>query len=95
MIDAHREYCNSSANYLDEVYAKPSIIKKMAFNDARKIMDIYNGYKFRIIRYNKYTFSCGFICYINDKMSFVYITKDNTRYITMEEIAEKLAKEGK
>jgi hypothetical protein len=74
------KYWHITANYdLDniyKVYNKPSYNKIQAFERCKKIYNEYNGVNLQIIGCNCQSFSIGFICYINNKKHFVYITKD-------------------
>lgn len=54
-------YYNSNAYTLRECYGSHSYEKERAENDCREMMRKENGEGFRILSYNTFSFTCGWI----------------------------------
>lgn len=81
--EAFRRYQVSNNQNLWQVYGSCSAEKIKAFNYCMKLCNDYNGKNLRIVTYNKFQFTCGFIGEVNGEKAFVYITKDYDRYFTL------------
>lgn len=81
---AYSSYQQSNYYTLRDCYASYSYAKERAFNYCKELCDKYNGNGLKIISYNIFGFSCGFIGIIDNKKVFVYITKDYDRYLELE-----------
>lgn len=67
-----------------DAYQKPSYYKVRAFHNCLSIVKEYNGFNFTILGHNCHTFSVGFICIIDNKLHFVWITPYNNRICCVE-----------
>ena len=76
----------SDKTSLFQCYDDPSNAKHIAFDYCLRLEEKYNGYYGKIISYNTFGFSFGFIGEINNRPAFFYITKDYDRYIYLDEI---------
>lgn len=83
---AYKSYKNSTMHTIFEAYGSPSAYKVGAYYDCLRECVEHDGYNFRIIGAGTQTFSCGY-CYMDgDREAFVWITKDNTRFVYLDEI---------
>lgn len=83
---AYNRYNNSYNYSLWDVYASFSRAKENAFNYCKQLAANCNGSAVKIIGANSNTFSAGFLCELEGKPAFVYITKDYDHYIFIDEI---------
>lgn len=83
---AYKQYLNSTMYSLEDLYTTYSVFKARAFNYCVDLCNQYNGHTLKILGGNCMAFSVGFICEIEDKPAFAYITKDYNRYIFLDEI---------
>jgi hypothetical protein len=83
---AQRVHENATACNLWQVYGNYSHAKQRAFEYCLELMNKYRGSMGRILTYNTFCFSFGFIGEINGKSAFFYITRDNDRYIYFDEL---------
>lgn len=83
---AYRNYCRSGNYNLYDCYEQPSWAKREAMDYCTRLMEENNGKALKIIGYNTMTFSVGFLCVIEGKEAFVYITKSYDRYIFINEM---------
>lgn len=81
MAEKLRAYNESNLYSLSNCYLKASDNKESAYDYCVNLMQKYNGENLRIISYNTFSFSAGFIGEYNGKRAFFYITKDYDRYI--------------
>ena len=88
MKDAYKRYKWSSDYTLRDCYDRPSYAKENAFNYCRELVNDYQGRQGRIISYNLFQFTYGFIGKINGKDAFFYITKEYDRYIYLEDLED-------
>ena len=84
--DAYNRYLNSELYTVYGCYVRPSYAKCKAFDKCLDIYRINNGRQPRIISHNTTQFTFGFIGFVGDKQAFFYITKDNSRYIYLDEL---------
>lgn len=86
IISAFKSYQNSAMHTIFDAYGSPSENKVCAYYGCLHDCVQNDGYDFRIIGANSNTFSCGY-CYMDgDREVFVWITKDNTRFVYLDEI---------
>lgn len=76
-------YNESKAQFLGDVYGKCSDAKEKAWTDCVSLMNDMHGYNFRIISYNVFMFTAGFLVTDTDTgvVKFVYITPSYTTII--------------
>lgn len=67
------EYINSYNYSIYDCYIKPSENKVQAYEETRNYMESIGGRGYRILSYNTFSFTCGFIV----KNYLYIITKDN------------------
>ena len=79
--EAYQRYVRSESRLLRDVYTSWSDEKQKAFNYCFEVYNKLDGRNYRIIGANTYSFSFGFICEIDGKKAFVYITKTKDRYM--------------
>lgn len=84
MKNAFRSYQMSEARLLRDVYTTWSDEKQKAFNHCFDVYNQYNGTQYRIIGANTFSFSFGFIGYVDGKKAFFYITASNERYMYID-----------
>ena len=82
--NAYANYKQSSNYSLYDCYNSCSYAKEKAFNYCKELCEKYNGKDLKIISYNTFSFSCGFVGLVDNKKVFVYITKDYNRYLELE-----------
>ena len=82
--NAYANYQQSNNYTLRDCYVSYSYAKEKVFNYCKELCDKYNGNGLKIISYNTFGFSCGFIGLVDNKKAFVYITKDYNRYLELE-----------
>ena len=68
-----KAYRNSYNYNIYDCYAKPSENKVIAYEETRNYMESIGGNGYRILSYNTFSFTCGFIV----KNYLYVITKDN------------------
>lgn len=81
MKNAYRSYQLTSNTNLWHVYTTWSDAKQEAFDYCKKLCAEHNGKGLKIVSANGFMFTCGFICEIDGKEAFVFITKDSNRYM--------------
>jgi hypothetical protein len=89
MWEAHERYKKSTATCLRDVYCMCSEEKEEAFYyclGTARHMYAYRYGRVKIIGWNSQTFSVGFYGIYNGELVFVYITKDNNRYINLADL---------
>ena len=74
--DAYNRYILSDDTQLIDGYGRYSDKKTRAYAYCRNLMLKYDGYDFRIISYNTFMFTCGFMFRnpATDELMFAYIT---------------------
>lgn len=74
--DVYQRYTYSDDTQLMDVYGRYSDKKARAYAYCRNLMLKYDGYDFRIISYNTFMFTCGFMFRdpATDELTFAYIT---------------------
>lgn len=80
----YKRYLRSSDTQLFDCYDKPSQAKFNAYDYCLSLFREYNGSDFRIIGYNTFGFSVGFMFEKDGKTYLAYITKDNDRYFEIK-----------
>ena len=76
--DIINRYYNVAMSNLSEAYNKPSDSKRKVFRHILEIMEDMKGYRFRILSYNLFTFTCGFTYDDeNGNLRLRYFTRDN------------------
>lgn len=71
-------YERSTVTEVTDVYANPSISKRRAEQDCRMWMAKQDGYLFRIISYNTFGFTCGWLFEDENNIYLRVETKDNS-----------------
>lgn len=84
MYEKMREYKQSKLYNLYSCYNKVSDSKEIAYEYCLRLMDKYNGTDLRIIGYNTFVFSAGFIGEYEGRKAFFYITADYDRYMYID-----------
>lgn len=74
--DVYQRYTYSDDTQLRDVYGRYSDKKARAYDYCRNLMLKYDGYDFRIISYNTFMFTCGFMFHdpATNELMFAYIT---------------------
>ena len=83
---AYRKYKISDNQCLADCYRSCSNEKQKAYEYCIRKEIEYCGYNGRIVGYNTFSFTFGFIGEINGKEAFFYITPTYDRYIYIDEI---------
>jgi hypothetical protein len=83
---AFEDWKKSNDTELWHVYGRFSYAKNRAFEYCEHQKQMFSGYGLKIISHNTFSFSVGFIGIIDNKEAFIYITKDNDRYIFINEL---------
>lgn len=86
MRNAFAAYQKSEWTSLFDVYAQPSYDKVRALDYCLLLVNKYNGKRPRIVAYNTFHFSFGFIGDYKGKRVFFYITAKHDRYIYLDEL---------
>lgn len=87
----YRDYLHSTHKTLNEVYKKHSLEKQMIYDRCLDICRMYKGRDFKIIKFNTYHFTCGFLRDVyssNGRLMdtfFVYVTPSKIREISIYE----------
>ena len=84
--DAFSAYSRNETRNLWQAYANPSFAKEWAWTRCARLMVDMGGHGLSVIGCNSMTFSAGFVCEIDGKPAFVWITKGYDRYIHLDEI---------
>lgn len=84
MYEKMREYKQSKLYNLYSCYNTVSDSKESAYDYCLRLMDKYNGTDLRIIGYNTFTFSVGFIGEYEGRKAFFYITADYDRFMYID-----------
>lgn len=84
---AYETYKTSTYYNLTDCYGSFSHNKYQAFEGCKAFMKECCGRDLKVISFNRNFFSVGFICEINSRPAFVYITKSDDKYIFLDEIA--------
>lgn len=86
IVDAYYRYLKSNDNRLWDVYKKVSMDKVNAYNYCNDKKRELNGINLKIITHNYQSFTVGFIGELDGRNAFIYITKDNERFIYLDEL---------
>ena len=86
IVDAYYRYLKSNNNRLWDAYKKVSVAKVNAYEYCKNKKRELNGSYLKIISHNCQSFTVGFIGEIDNRNAFVYITKDNERFIYLDEL---------
>ena len=86
IVDVYYRYLKSNNNRLWDVYKKVSMAKVNAYNYCNDKKRELNGRDLKIISHNCQSFTVGFIGELDDRQAFIYITKDNERFIYLDEL---------
>lgn len=89
MWQAHERYKKSDVSNLYEVYWNYSKKKTLAYDyclDLACRLFAYRYGRVKILGSNSQTFSVGFYGLYDEKLVFVYITKDYDRYIKLSDL---------
>ena len=87
---AYQDYCGSSNRTLSDVYGRYSTAKDNAYNYCVDLMEKFEGNDLRIISYNTFMFSAGFIFEVLDsetnevRRAFCYITSSYDRFMLID-----------
>ncbi len=81
MRDVCNRYCCSEYTTLKEAYKKPSYDKQITYNRCVKMFEELDGFDFRIIGHNTYTFSVGFKFRYKGQLYLAYITPTHDRIV--------------
>lgn len=82
---AYQKFMEVATTKLEEVYKKPSSAKKVALKHCIHDMEVNDGYRGRIVKFNQNMFTYGYI--YNDEFNnkyFVYITPRNKYVIIID-----------
>ena len=88
---AYFDHKKSAIRSLYGAYKKPSFDKKCVWDKCEEIASKYNGYNLKIISFNTYHFTCGFLYDDCDRYGnvldtyFVYITPSQILKISVNE----------
>ena len=86
IVDAYYRYLKSNDSILWDVYKKVSMAKVNAYAYCNSKKCELNGRDLKIVAHNCQSFTVGFIGEIDNRNAFVYITKDNERFIYLDEL---------
>ena len=79
-------YLRSNNYTLDQVYGRCSTAKRHAYAHCIALANEYTGWALRIIGYNTFVFTAGFICRLDDGKKYLcYITPSCERFIKIDE----------
>lgn len=83
--EAYRAYCKSDMCDIFQAYDKPSHRKVDAYENCENLCKEYNGYDLKIVSKNVNVFTAGFVCAIEGKKAFVWITPCYDRYMELSD----------
>lgn len=89
MFDAYRDFRNTTATTLDDVYTHWSAEKEYAFDRCVELAHNFLAYDYGIISANTFVFTFGFCGFLEDREIFVFITPRHVRYIYLDELETK------
>lgn len=58
----YQRWCDSSVYDISQAYSRPSYKKMEAWQYCKDLRDKYEGWDLRIVSYNTFVFTAGFIC---------------------------------
>lgn len=82
---AYEAWKKSKMTCLEDAYEAPSEAKQYAWIRCIGICNANHGMKLRIIGRNSQKFSAGFVCFKDGQRTFVWITKDRVRQMSVVE----------
>lgn len=88
---SYYDYKKSDITSIMKAYKKPSMFKVAAWNECCRICKSKDGYDLKIIAFNTYHFTCGFLYDFRDDYGnvldtfYVYITPAKIREISLSE----------
>lgn len=83
---AYNEYLKSDRYFLTDCYDRMSEAKRNAWRYCEKLFIDYGSGIIKILGFNTFQFSVGFVGWMGDRKAFFYITRDYDRYIYLDEI---------
>lgn len=86
MQNYYKQWQNSDATELWQVYGNYSIYKSRAYYLIREYMQKNNGYGLRILGHNCSQFTCAYIATIDNEQKFIVETAQNTYEINLNEL---------
>lgn len=86
IVDAYYRYLKSNDSRLWDVYKKVSMAKVNAYEYCNAKKRELNGRDLKIVSHNSQLFTVGFIGELDNRQAFIYITKDNERFIYLDEL---------
>lgn len=86
IVDAYYRYLKSNDNRLWDVYKSCSQAKVNAYAYCNSKKRELNGRDLKIVSHNSQLFTVGFIGELDNRQAFIYITKDNERFIYLDEL---------
>lgn len=84
--NAYNTYLRSTDYSLSDCYSNYSSKKEKAFDYCKSLAKDYNGKAVKIIGHSCHIFSVGFLCTVDNRPAFAYITPSYDRYIYLDEI---------
>jgi len=81
-------YCESNYERLSQIYETWSSKKDDAYKECKELMKSLGGKNFRIISYNAWMFTAGFVYRDEDgKKWFVYMSRTNTNRMLLKGVS--------
>lgn len=77
MLQTYLKYLRVEDSGIYSRYKTPSESKLIAYDYCLYLKDKYKGYHGKIVSHNTFIFTYGFICDINGKRHFIYITPEH------------------
>lgn len=86
---AYADYQKSTKTNLYHCYNSFSDKKEKAWKHCQDLVKYYQGENLKVVYFNGWIFTCGFICYINGLKHFIYITPYREEALPLEEIIKE------
>lgn len=86
MQSSYKQWQNSTATELWQVYGNYSIYKAQAYCRIKEYMQKVDGYGLRILGHNSMQFTCAYIATIDGVKKFIVETAKNTYAINLDEL---------
>ena len=80
----YKQYLSSSTLTLSQCYKEWSIEKDIAWSYCKYLLEKYGGWNLKVISYNRYNFTAGFLYMSNSELKFMYITKNFQRNLNLD-----------
>ena len=79
----YQEYLKTPLQYVNDVYARPSVYKERAERNILDYMLDQNGYGYRVMAHNAQMFTVGYIIRNDEGKLFVYETAQHRYYLPL------------